>query len=125
MMRDKLLSSKFLGPYLDNYYSKRGMTTPYKLRTCTFMLAGMACSITLVNLLWVQVLVPSIGISAPEMFHSKSMDKPCDNRLLIHTISTTDRIAKWDGALYKDPGKMPYNIVPHKNERIIRFYISA
>ncbi|MCL2855033.1 MAG: YbaN family protein [Defluviitaleaceae bacterium] len=61
-MQAWLLRSKFLGPYLDNYYNKRGMPTAYKLRTCAFMWAGMLFSITLIPLLWVQILVPSIGV---------------------------------------------------------------
>jgi len=61
-MQAWLLRSKFLGPYLDNYYNKRGMPTAYKLRTCAFMWAGMLFSITLIPLFWVQLLVPTIGV---------------------------------------------------------------
>lgn len=61
-MQAWLLRSKFLGPYLDNYYNKRGMPTAYKLRTCAFMWAGMLFSITLIPLIWLQILVPTVGV---------------------------------------------------------------
>ena len=79
-MKDKLLCNKFLGPYLDNYYNKKGMATSYKLRTCTFMLAGMAFSITLINLLWVQILVPIIGIMVTIHIFSARKQKPAEGQ---------------------------------------------
>ena len=61
-MQAWLLRSKFLGPYLDNYYNKKGMPTAYKLRTVAFMFAGMAFAMTLVPFLWLKILIPSIGV---------------------------------------------------------------
>ncbi|MDR2168283.1 MAG: YbaN family protein [Clostridiales bacterium] len=61
-MRAWLLRSKFLGPYLDNYYNKRGLTTAYKLRLIANLWAGMAFAITIVPLLFVQILLVFIGI---------------------------------------------------------------
>ena len=62
-MQAWLLRSKFLGPYLDNYYNKKGMPTAYKLRTCAFMWAGMCFSVTLISFWPVQLLVPAIGVA--------------------------------------------------------------
>ena len=75
-MQKWLLNSKFLGPYLDNYYNKRGMPTAYKLRTCAFMWAGMIFSITLIPLLAIQILVPSIGVIVTFHIFSAKKRKP-------------------------------------------------
>ena len=61
-MQAWLLRSRLVGPYLDNYLNKRGLTFSYKLRTCAFMWAGMIFSVTLIPLLPIQILVPSIGV---------------------------------------------------------------
>ncbi|MCL2350769.1 MAG: YbaN family protein [Defluviitaleaceae bacterium] len=61
-MQAWLLKSKFLGPYLDNYYNKRGMAMAYKIRTVAFMWSGMLFSMTLIPLLWVKILMAVIGL---------------------------------------------------------------
>jgi hypothetical protein len=52
-------------------------------------------------------------------------DKPCHNGLLIHTISTTNRITKWNGGTFDEKGMYPYRIVSFGVERIIRLFIAA
>lgn len=58
-----LVQSKFLGPYLDNFHNKRGIAMAYKIRTALFMWAGMTFSMTLIELLWVQIMLICIGVA--------------------------------------------------------------
>ena len=62
-IRNKLLNNRFLGPYLENFYSKKGIPMAYKIRTIAFMWAGMVFSMTLIGVIWVQILVTCIGIA--------------------------------------------------------------
>ena len=56
-----LLRSRFLGPYLDNYHNKRGIAMPYKIRTVWFMWSGMVFSMSVIGMLWVQIMLVAIG----------------------------------------------------------------
>lgn len=60
-MQAWLLKNRFLGPYLDNYYNKRGIAMAYKIRTVWFMWSGMIFSMVMLGSLWVQVLLTFIG----------------------------------------------------------------
>jgi len=76
-MQAWLLRNRFLGPYLDNYYHKRGLATAYKIRTCAFMWGGMIFAMTLIELLWVQLLITAIGIAVTiHIFAAKTMQPP-------------------------------------------------
>jgi hypothetical protein len=52
-------------------------------------------------------------------------DKPADKGLLIYTIKTVDRIAKWNGGESKPNSKFPYEIKHSKPKRMINLYIAA
>jgi len=71
-----LLRSKFLGPYLDNYYNKRGMAMAYKIRTSAFKWAGMIFAITIIDVLWVRILVASIGVAVSTHIFLTKTKKP-------------------------------------------------
>ena len=58
-----LMQSKHFGPYLDNYYNKTGLPMAYKIRTVALMWSAMAFSVSMVDSLFVQILVPSIGLA--------------------------------------------------------------
>ena len=62
-MQAWLLRNKSLGPYLDNYYNKKGMATAYKIRTCAFMWGGKIFVISFLNLLWLQIGLVFVGIA--------------------------------------------------------------
>ena len=59
-----LLKNRFLGPYIDNYYNKMGVTLAYKVRTFIFLWVGLISSmIIIVNTLWLYILLTIIGVS--------------------------------------------------------------
>ena len=59
-----LLKNRFLGPYIDNYYHKRGVPLAYKIRTFIFLWVGLISSmIIVVNAFWLYILLAVIGIS--------------------------------------------------------------
>lgn len=57
-----LLKNRLLGPYLDNYYNKRGISLGYKIWTCSSLWVGLITSMILVDLLAVRILLVCIGI---------------------------------------------------------------
>jgi uncharacterized membrane protein YbaN (DUF454 family) len=95
-MRAWLLRSKFLGPYLDNYYNKRGMTMAYKLRTIAFMGAGMIFAITLIPLFWIQILVAAIGVAvSTHIFIAKSRPQDKAHKPLPYTAISLIMVWFW------------------------------
>ena len=56
-----LLNSKFIGPYLDNYYNKSGICTAYKIRMVTFMWAAMLFTMIITGIFWLQILLTIKG----------------------------------------------------------------
>ena len=72
-----LLRNRITGPYLDNYYHKRGMAIAYKIRSCAFMWGGMIFAMTLLGLLWVRVVITAIGIAVSiHLFTAKTQKPP-------------------------------------------------
>ena len=70
-----LLRSRFLGPYLENYYYKRGIPLAYKIRTCAFLWSGLAFSMTLISYVWLMVLLCAVGIAvSAHVFAIKTKD---------------------------------------------------
>jgi hypothetical protein len=65
---------------------------------------------------WPNSSVPT-GVS--EMFHSKqTAKKPCDTRLLIHSIRTANKLKKYDGK-----AEITANVTDGKSERTINLFI--
>ena len=88
-MQAWLLRSKFVGPYLDNHINKRGLTFSYKLRTIAFMWAGMIFSITLIPLLAIQILVPTIGVAVSvHIFRAKKREPIKEQTGLFYNFGT-------------------------------------
>ena len=59
-----LLNNRLLGPYLDNWHNKTGITLPYKIRTCAILWLGLGASmIWFVDALWLHLLLAAIGIA--------------------------------------------------------------
>jgi len=56
-----LLNSKFIGPYLDNYYNKSGICAAYKVRMVTFMWAAMIFTMVITGILWLQIFLTVKG----------------------------------------------------------------
>ncbi|MCL2170269.1 MAG: VanZ family protein [Defluviitaleaceae bacterium] len=97
-MQQWLINSKFLGPYLDNYYNKRGMPTGYKLRTCAFMFSGMFFAVTLVPFWWLQILIPLIGTIVSIHIFSAKKRSPSDAELSpIYHLKTVGMCWLWLG----------------------------
>jgi len=61
-MQKWLMQSKLLGPYLENYHNKTGITMAYKIRTVAFMWSGMLATMAITATLWLIVLLCVIGI---------------------------------------------------------------
>ena len=57
-----LLNSRLLGPYLQNYYYKTGLTMGYKVRTCVFMWVGLVVSLVIIDIWWLYILLGIKGI---------------------------------------------------------------
>ncbi len=59
-----LLRNRLLGPYLENWHNKTGITLPYKIRTCAILWLGLGASmIWFVDALWLHLLLAAIGIA--------------------------------------------------------------
>ena len=68
-----LLRSRILGPYLEHYYFKTGLTLAYKIRTCIFMWVGLVVSMVLINILWLSIFLGIKGlIISIHIFMSKT-----------------------------------------------------
>ena len=97
-MQAWLLKTKFLGPYLDNYYNKKGLPTVYKLRTCAFMFAGMFFAVTLVPFWWLQVLIPAIGVAVTiHIFAIKKREPSKEQRGVLYNLKTIAFCWIWIG----------------------------
>ena len=71
-----LIKNRFLGPYLENYYNKTGITLVYKIRTFFFLWIGLMSSIILTEPLWLHFLLGFIGVSVSvHIFMIKTKDK--------------------------------------------------
>jgi hypothetical protein len=95
-MNEWLLRSKFLGPYLDNYYNKRGMAMAYKIRTSAFKWAGMIFAITMIEILWVRILVASIGVAVSTHIFLTKTKKPQEGEYgLTYNLFTILLVWAW------------------------------
>jgi len=56
-------ASKHFGPYLRNYFEKTGLPMAYKVRTIALMWSAMTLSVSVVDILFVRILVPCIGVA--------------------------------------------------------------
>ncbi|ACZ30103.1 protein of unknown function DUF454 [Xylanimonas cellulosilytica DSM 15894] len=58
-----LLTSRMLGPYLQNWYHKTGIPMSYKIRTCVLLWAGLGVSMIFVSTPWLYALLAVVGIA--------------------------------------------------------------
>ena len=61
-LHSRLIKSRLIGPYLENYYFKTGMTMGYKIRTCIFMWIGLIVCMLIIDLWWLYVLLSIKGV---------------------------------------------------------------
>ena len=58
-----LMNNRLLGPYLENYYNKHGITLAYKIKTCIFLWSGLILSMIIIgDALWLYFLLTVIGL---------------------------------------------------------------
>ena len=58
-----LLSNRLLGPYLDNWHNKTGITMGHKIGTCAVLWAGLGVSMVVVSAVWLRVLLAVVGVA--------------------------------------------------------------
>jgi uncharacterized membrane protein YbaN (DUF454 family) len=57
-----LLANRLLGPYLENWHNKTGITMAFKLRTCAILWVGLGVSMYFVSATWLYVLLAAVGV---------------------------------------------------------------
>jgi len=55
-------SNRYFGPYIENYYEKKGLTKPFKVRTIIILWISMGVSMSLIQILWICIMLVFIGI---------------------------------------------------------------
>ena len=71
-------------------------------------------------------MLTDIGTSVSEMFHlSKNADKPQEYWYQFYSISTRNRVAKWDGTMNEKENEFPYKVSRSEDLRIINFYLGV
>ena len=58
-----LLKNRLLGPYLEQYYNKTGLTKAYKTKTIAFLWIGLVTSMLIIRIFWLYFLLAGIGIA--------------------------------------------------------------
>lgn len=67
-----------------------------------------------------------VGTSVSEMFHSpQKADKPYGNGLLIHTITTNDKVLKYNSETNNSPFDTQPIVTQGETNRFINLYIAA
>lgn len=92
-----LLKNRFLGPYLQNYHFKSGITMAYKIRTCTILWAGLMFSSVLIEVFWVYIILAVIGISVTtHVFWIRTrLPQPGDRITLAYNLVTLGLLWIW------------------------------
>ncbi len=105
-----LLKSRLLGPYLDNYHNKRGITMAYKIRTCIILWAGLLFSMTFIEPLWLYFLLTAIGVAVSIHVLVIKTREPKENEITtLYNINTCIYLWVWLGlAVFLTEGLWQY-----------------
>ena len=73
-----------------------------------------------------KAVLTDIGTSVSEMFHlPQNADKPQEYWYQFYSISTRNRVAKWDGTLNKEGNDFPYKVSRGDGLRVINLYLGV
>ena len=106
-----LLGTRLFGPYLDNYYNKRGIALDYKIRTCAWLWAALVFSMSLLGYVWVYILLAVIGIAVSTHIFVIKTKKGCAPDITYNLI-TCAVVWFWLGlAMFLAESPTPYPIL--------------
>ena len=92
-----LMQSRLLGPYLQNYHNKIGITMAYKIRTCIILWSGLMFSSVLISVYWVYIILAVVGISvtAHVFWIRTRLPEPEDRISLAYNLVTLGILWIW------------------------------
>lgn len=96
-MQAWLLRSRLLGPYLQNYHNKTGITMAYKIRTCIILWSGLMFSSAIVTTPWAYLILATVGISVTtHVFWIRTrIPNPEDKINTVYNLTTIALLWVW------------------------------
>lgn len=105
----KVIMSQFGGPDGELWASQRYLSQRYSMGNRK--VAGV---------------LTDIGTSVSEMFHLPQIeDKPQGYWHQFYSISTRNRVAKWDGTTNEEGSDFPYKVSRGEGLRVVNFYLGV